>query len=382
MHEVYEKAMIKNNNLIHKNIMKNLLFIIFGLMVLSLLILGFFLKYQIGIIKKNNQKNIVILNQAFPGFNSKIVEHLKEEVDDTKAQIKGLSNYFSTQEKGAEKDYNLSIYFVEDLSKVKQFLKGKAEEKQLKYPELDYKGKLPSEAEAVYSLNQLHGLKEVLSLGMDYGINFKSVLPNTAMDLDNIAEMRLLRSKIEFSCLPQALIEFIIGLYKINPSVFIESLSLTSSDSSLEVNLTLNHVVIEPFIFKGIELLKFNQGEKEITTSSLQDISIKETSFFKILRSNNPFVTVAPPEKEGYQTQPKSGAGGVVFETKPGARYLYKGRGILRLKEVAIIEDTMAKEVFFLGKNEKLDKFILEALSDGEIILKNLDDGQEVILKR
>jgi len=368
----------------NKQTSKNLLFIISGLLSLCLLFSGFFLKFQVNALKKSNQKDTAILNQAFPGFNAKITKRLKEEVGVAKEQIRDMLRYFGAQDQGGQKDYDLSIYFAEELSKAKQFLKGKADTKQLKYPELDYKGKLPTETEAVYFLNQLYGLKEALSLGLDIGINFKSILPEMAKDFDKVAEIRLLRTKIEFSCLPQALIEFIIGLHKAVPHVFIESIALSYSDSTFEVNLVLTHLTIDPSILKTIEPLKFTLAQKPLDSPLLQRISLRQTDCFRILRSNNPFfvAVVAPSQDKLLQVDLKAGTTDMSLQLKPAARYLYKGRGILRLKEVAIIEDTLTKEVIFLGKNERMNELVLKALSDDEVAFKNLDDGGELILKR
>lgn len=368
----------------NKQTSKNLLLIILGFLGLCFLFFGFFLKFQVSAVKKSNQKDKAILNQAFPGFNLKITKRLKGEVGVAKEQIRDMLCYFGAQGQEGQKDYDLSIYFAEELSKAKQFLKGKADTKQLKYPELDYKGKLPTEIEAVYFLNQLYGLKEVLSLGLDSGINFKSILPEMVKDFDKVAIIRLLRTKIEFSCLPQALIEFIIGLHKITPHIFIESIALSSTDSAFEVNLVLTHVTIDPSILKAIEPLKLTSAQKPLDSPLLQSISLRQTDYFRILRGNNPFFVAAAAPSKGklLQADPKAGTTDISPQLKPTVRYLYKGRGILRLKEVAIIEDTLTKEIIFLGKNERVDKLVLKSLSDDEVTFKNLDDGGEIILKR
>jgi hypothetical protein len=64
------------------------------------------------------------------------------------------------------------------------------------------------------------------------------------------------------------------------------------------------------------------------------------------------------------------------------SRFLYKGKAILRAKEVVAIEDVLNLETVFLGQGEKIDNFILREFSNEEAVLENIDNGQKIIIKR
>ena len=128
----------------------NFLFKVLGSVSLCLLILAIFLNQQIQSLKKNNLKNKSILNQALPGFSASAIGVFNHEVGDLEAKLKELSGIFDSTEQWAKKEYDLSIYFVQELDRIKQLLNEKAKQKQLSYPELNFKEKLPTEKESSY----------------------------------------------------------------------------------------------------------------------------------------------------------------------------------------------------------------------------------------
>jgi len=336
-------------------------------------ILGSFLKIQIEVIKKNNSKNTSTLTQVLPGFNSQSPEQLKPEIKNLKVKLAKLYGIFDPKEKWLKKDYDPSIYFVEELGKINQILKTKSVERQVNVPELKFKEKLPLEPEAFYLLSQLYGLKEVISLGMDYNINFKSINPLGIEELSGASGVKLAKSRIELTCPAQSLIEFILQLNEIVPRPCTESFSLKSQDSIFQIILTLNHIVIG---------LAGERAKEEFyaSTEGLKEQSPEtEQSFSRILRSNNPFFV--PAQKE----EPLSGQAQAAVKTekpKQISRFLYRGKATLKSKEVVVIEDTLNQETIFLAQGEKIDNFILNKFSDDEAVLKNLDNGQETIIKR
>lgn len=352
-------------------------FFLLGLTVacLCLLILSWILKGWIENIKKNNLKDQEALNQVLPGFNEDSIENLKKDISGETKRFWNLAVMFDPKDRWFKKDYDLSIYFVEELGRVNQFLKNKAVDKQAAFPELGFKEKLPSEQEAFCLLSQLFGLKELLSLGLDNDINFKVIEPLNIEDVSGFEGMKLAKSRVELTGLAQNLAEFIIQLNEIATRPQVDSIVLKSSDAGFSADLKLSHIVID-------EGWKDKQSELPASTDIKEALPETAQNFIRILRSNNPFFVLTAKEaiaaSSGEQAQtPADGQ-----KDSQLSRFLYRGKAVMKSKEVVVVEDTLNQETVFLGRGERIGNFILKEFSNDSILLTNTDDGQEMIISR
>jgi len=343
-------------------------FIWVGAAIGILLILGWFLNNQVKALKNKNLKNAATLNQDFPGYTNQSLGQFKQETNNLKIKLAKLTGIFDPKEHWFKKDYDLTIQFVEELGKVNQVLQSKAKDKQINYPELGFKEKLPSESEAFYLLSQLYGLKEVVSLGMDYSINFKSITPQGIEEAKGLPGIKMAKSSMELVCPAQSLIEFIIQLNDIIPRPYIESILLKFQDYSFEINLSLSNIIVDT---DWKDLQQYRPLDYKEALSETQQNAIR------ILRSNNPLLLpIAKEAAPGEQALPTTD------KTKQVSRFLYRGKATLSSREVVAIEDALNKETVFLAQGERIDNFIIQEFSDNEAILKNMDDGKEMIIKR
>ncbi|MBI5145315.1 MAG: hypothetical protein HZA27_03910, partial [Candidatus Omnitrophica bacterium] len=191
---------------------KNYLFWINLSAIAGLVILGAFFNLRLGYLKKSIFRNRQLLEQAFPGFSNENLAKFRQEVRNLKIQTLGLIEAFSPQGEWTKKDYDYSIYFVEDLNNTNKFLQEKAKSKQISYSDLGFKDKLPSEADALPMLNQLSGIKEIVNIGLDYNINFNSINPLGIEMPEKQKQIRLARTRMQLSGPKQGLMEFIIQL--------------------------------------------------------------------------------------------------------------------------------------------------------------------------
>lgn len=342
----------------------SLAFIVIGLF---LLILALVLSSCSAKLTKDNLKNLTTLNQVLPGFNVQTLGKLKQELSQLEEHLLALAYLFDPPEKGMRKDYDLSIYFVDELSKTNQFLKLKAINKGMSYPDLGFKETLPDEKEARYLLRQLYALKEVVSRGMDCGINFISITPQPIEDLGILADIKSAKTRIEFTAQAPALIEFIIQVSELVPLDSFESILLKSQDSTFKADMTLSYTVIDT---------DWKTQERHFTPLNIREVFGSQEKFINMLRANNPLSVAVPAET---QEELSVQAGG---QPKKLSRFLYRGKAVLRTKEVAVIEDTLNQETVFLALQEKFGDFILKELQDFQIILKNINTDQEIIIKR
>jgi len=325
-----------------------------------------FLNAKSGVLKKNNEQQEAVLKKTLPDFDQKSVNRLDQDIKDLNARILGLSLVFDPKYKWEKKGYDPSIYFVEELGNIRQALKQKAKEKGVQLPDLGFKERLPSETEAGYLLNQLFGLKEVISLGMDYGVNFKTIEPQPPQEKNEMAGVRSVKSKLSVSCPAQALIEFIIRINEVMPKVGFDSLSLKLSDSNYDIDMVLEHILVDV----NPDIKSDQEAAPEV-----KSFSAGPADAVNVLRSNNPFFIPEAKEepKEKGVEQPKA--------PKPAERFIFRGKATLRSKPVVAIEDTLKQETVFVGKNERISDFILMDFSDNSAVLKNINDNKNLVIK-
>jgi len=326
------------------------------------------LRLQLGRLKLSHQKDAAALQGAVPDFDRASVSRLKKETALLDDKLTGLAAIFDPRYKWIKKDYDLSIYFIEELGNVRQFLKQKSQTKNVSCPELGFKERLPSEQEATYLLSQLYAIKETVSLAMEYGINVKAVTPFGPVDAP-LSGIKLVRSRFEMTCPGEALIEFIVQLNEIVPKVCFSSLSLKSGAGVFEVDVTLEQVMIDTE-------LRPERVEPSAEVQAQAYRSFGDADFVHILRSNNPFFVPEPLAV--------SDAGQVVTGEPPQEkpRFLYRGKARKNARQVVVVEDTLKKETVFLGLEDRVDTFILVDFSDDAIVLKNVDTNQELVIKR
>ena len=335
--------------------------------ILFLLLLTWFLRNRIARLAEENRINLAALKQVMPGFDARTLEKFEQDKSRLEAELLAFAYIYDPPDKEIKNDYDLPIYFVEELGKVKQSLKAKADDKKISYPDLGFKETLPDEKEARYLLKQLYVIKEALNPGMDAGVNFTSVIPQPAEDLGISAGIKLAKIRTEFTASGSALISFLIRLSEIVPLDSVEHILIKAQDSTLKTDMTLSYFVIEAdwkdktmtFIPLNIKEI-FSQDEKAISS----------------LRANNPFAMYGAQEPKGLPSQASA------EQSKESPRFLYQGKAVLKSKEVAVIEDTLNQETIFLAEGERTGDFTLKELKELQIILKNINSGQETIVKR
>ncbi|MFH1457802.1 MAG: hypothetical protein ABIG31_01380 [Candidatus Omnitrophota bacterium] len=344
-------------------------FIVVSLVIICLLLAFLFMLARLKILKGKSSKNIAMLEEVLPGFNEQSLEQFKRQIQSLKMRLVRLAAVLDPKDRWLKKDYDLTIHFVEELGSINAFLRSKAIEKKTNFPDIVFKEKLPSEREAFYLLSQLYGIKEVVSLAIDYNITIKSITPLGIEDVKGVSGLKVTKSNVELACPATGLIEFIIELNDILPKPFIEAVSLKSEDSIFDVNVTISNIVID--------LPWKDQEEFKITGSDAKgDLSPQDQDSIRTLRNSNPFFIpqVVEPVTENSPA--------VKTEPAPGPRFLFRGKARLKSKEVLVIEDTLKKETTFLSLGDRIGNFILKEFSGDQAVLENTQEGKIIIIKQ
>lgn len=336
---------------------------------LLLLIPAALLSGRIALLTKDNLKAQAALNQIFPGLNMQALELFKKETNQLlETKLLPLVYILDPEDKAIKEDYDPAIYFVDELDKINQSLRMKASAKKVNYTDLGFKEKLPEEKEARPLLKQLYGLQEIVAKGIDSGVNFVSITPEAQEDIAGLPDVKIMKSRLELTAPAVSLLEFIIQIGEATPLFFIESLLLKSQDSILKAEMTVSQNFIDTdWKDKGIPFNPLNR----------KDMFLAEDRSINTLRASNLFSVPKAEASTG-----SSQAALPAQEAKQSARFLFRGKAMLKAKEVAVVEDTLSKRTVFLAVEEKIGDFILKELKEQEIILKNRINGQEIRVKR
>jgi len=335
--------------------------------ILFLLLLTWFLRNRIAHLMEENRINLAALKQVVPGFDERTLEKFEQDKSRLEAELLAFAYVYDPPDKEIKKDYDLPIYFVEELGKAKQSLKAKADDKKISYPDLGFKETLPDEKEARYLLKQLYVIKEALNLGMEAGVNFISVIPQPVEDLGISAGIKLAKIRAEFTASGSALINFLIRLSETVPLDSVEHILIKAQDSTLKADMTLSYLAIEA---------DWKDKIMTFTPLNIKEIFSQEEKTISSLRANNPFGMYRAQEPKGLPAQAP------VEQSKDSPRFLYLGKAVLKSKEAAVIEDTLNQETVFLTVGERTGDFMVKELNELQIILKNTNSGQETIIKR
>jgi hypothetical protein len=328
------------------------------------------LRGRLSALVKASLKQRALLAQALPNFTERSAVLLAKEVLTRKEQLAGSISLFDPKDAWLKKDYDLSIYFVEELSKANQALASEALAKGISFPELGFKEKLPQEEEAAILLSQLFGIKRVAQLGIEQGMRFKSIIPLGADPVPGLSAIRAAATRIELTAPSQSLIEFIIQLQEVIPKACVVSLSVKSAGQFFDIDLSLANIIVD-MSSEQLQMLAAFPKPKAVSLDAHQQV------FARALRSSNPFFVPPPVEVLAVE-----GDSAKQQQLKPARRYIYNGTAVLRAKSVVIIEDTLRNETLFVGKDEKLGDFIVDSFDSESAALRNSLDHKELILKR
>lgn len=335
--------------------------------VLFLLVLAGILRGRIAHVTEENLRNLGMLNQVSSGFNDQTLDAFKQNIDQLEAGLLTFIYALDPPDKEIRKDYDLPIYFVDDLSKVKQSLKAKSAEKKVTYPEFGFKESLPDEKEAKYLIEQLSVIKDIVDKGMDEGINFSVVSPLPAEDLGISPGVKLAKTRLEFTASAAALINFLIQESDAVPLYPVDYILVKSQDSFFKADMTVSHIVIEA---------DWRNKSLTLTPLNLKEVFSQDERVISSLRANNPLsgalMRQAPAESKKAPAE----------ESKQAPRFLYQGKAVLRSKEVAVVEDTLNQETLFLAPGDRVGDFALQELDEAQITLKSINTGQQMVIKR
>jgi hypothetical protein len=277
---------------------------------------------------------------------------------------------FDPKDRTGNPEYDPSIRFVEELDKANQQINQKSQDLKLSAPDLGFKGKLSSQKDAFYAINQLYSLKELVILGLERDVVFKSIVP-LPVEKSESAGIRVAKSRLELLCPMEAVTEFFLALNTIAPRACVEAFLIKSTKKNFDIDLDLQNIVID---------LDWMQKEKIAQVADMPKVTPPPTDISKLLLENSPFRTAALDGENTKKT--KTAAETKPVEINPAARFFYRGKARLKSKEVVVIEDTLKKQTQFVELNGIIDSFSLKSFTESEAFFTNLKDGKELMLKR
>lgn len=307
--------------------------------------------------------NEALLNEALPGFSENKVVELRAKVAGRAQQVAALTGLFDPRDKWTRADYDMSILFAEALNSANTELKNLAQEKQTRFSGLMFTDKLPSETDASLLLGQLYAMRLVAFLALDLGADVLLAKPLPMEKEEKPRPARAVSAEFELTFPHATVTDFFIRMNGLVPKLCGSVMKARVDEKGVYVSLRYATYHVDTPDVKG----GANAGRVGVPDESYpQGIEAAVSS----LRSKSPFAVPVKPVVAVIEEAPAA------EETKPVQRFFYKGRAVLRKKNVAVLEDTLRGETLFLSTGDTFDAFRLKEFSDTEAVL----EGSEHLL--
>jgi hypothetical protein len=307
------------------------------------------------------------LDDALGAFSEKKVVDLRAAVSSSAVRLAALGALFDPRAKWTRSNYDMSILFAEELNRSSTELKALADSRQTDFSGFSFTDKLPSESDAALLLGQLYAMRSVAELAVASGADVSLAKPLPPTKESALPDTREVPAEMELAFPHATVMDFLIRMNGIVPKLCSQALKVRVEPESVYVSLKYSTLSVSLSDIQGID--------GKITVAQVPDESYPAgiDTAVSLLRSKSPFLI--PVKQTGVEedvTQPPE-------EEKPAQRFFYKGRALLRTKQVAVIEDAMRKETLFLSVGDRFDNFRLKNFSETEVILEGSDNFLTVI---
>ena len=328
------------------------------------------LNARIASLEKTIAHNEALLSSSVPNYNASSKELLLGQTKALRGQLAELAFVFNPKQRWAKKEQDISILFVEDLAKVNQRLKQKAQARQVQFPGLGFPEKLPSETEAIALLSQLHGLEELLQSAIELGISVVSVKP-MGIAKDETLPYDSAKTQVELSCPKEVLVEFLITLHTLIPEPCIDSLQVQTEGAEYSLTLAFHTLLVN---------VRAGDAATGVTGSGvIKQSNERLGNSIGMLHSKNPFYVSAAKQAAG---EGPGTADEKKLRQKAVPRFYYRGQVLLKGRNAVAIEDTLNKETVFLGLHDQYGTFRVAAFSRDEVILESVADQSKTVIKK
>ncbi|MDD4909311.1 MAG: hypothetical protein PHR44_01335 [Candidatus Omnitrophica bacterium] len=326
----------------------------------------FFLSYKIKMIAEDKAAVAASISKDYRDIDEAALADMQKKTGLMWQRLLGLTEMFDPAQEGRKEGYEASLYFVEQLQSIEKSLKLKAENKKLLFQGLGFNEDLPSEKDSVFYLKQMDALRSAVELGLDSNISFGPVMPQGIDQKDESLGFLRLLARAEFTAAPSDLVEYINEIRDTAPLLVITSLKAEEKDGRMQASM----------LFERLHCGQDWRDRKLEKPLSRAEAVEKADDYLKILRGVNPFFQ---DQKKEEPAAPAGAAGGAELKKE---RLIFKGSAVFRDRPVAVIEDTLSKETFFIAEGQSIATFKLLSFSSDSATLTAIDSGKEIVLQR
>lgn len=300
-------------------------------------------------------------SQLKASVSQKAIDELEDEVLGLQGRLAGLSEVFDIVLVQEEPILDESIVFAQKLDVIRKQLLIKAELRGGPAPMIEVPQKLPSKEKASFFIRHIEELERVVDLGIKAGLDFTLVkIPGSVTE----GEADKLQVELRFVGQGPAVSQYLLLLTEFIPLLSIEEFS-SGEDGPLSYRMKIVKKVLgERSLDLKNPLAQAHDYSPELSLSMGAKEMFLNSDIFKVIERTT---VAAKPAK---------------VTAKKAQRFFYRGKGKLRGREVAAVEDTTKNDVFFLTLGARIDDFELVSFEEGNAVLINLNTEERLTLKR
>ncbi|MBN2119754.1 MAG: hypothetical protein JW734_01685 [Candidatus Omnitrophica bacterium] len=291
-----------------------------------------------------------------------LLERLKVDTRKLEGKLMGLVDMFDTISSEDKTVFDGAIVFARKLDGIEKKLLLKTEIKGLLPPQIEVPKVLPSKEDAPYFIRNMEVLEKAVDLGLKAGLDFTFVEIPTPTQQDN----KSLAIELRFRAEALNVAQYVLLLTEFLPLLSIEKMEL-SRQESFTYNMKVTKLMVDSRVLSSISDAAMPKDYRNyvIVSGDLKE-KFLQNKIFKKMQTHQVISAKTPQDAPKIATQ----------------RFFYRGMGSLKGEAVAAVEDTVKNKVFFLSLGEKIEDFEVKGFQENRLILKNIKNQKELILKR
>jgi hypothetical protein len=315
--------------------------------------------------KKQTAASLSLLSSVPKDFDA---DAERKARDAFAAEINGALRAQGYFYKSAAAEKDKRIYYAEKVSGLEKRLRKKAEELNIRYPEVYLPKNLPSEQDADVFIKQLESAEAIVDAGLSVGVRFKELRVSGERKGDKKAEA--LSISASFETVGNAMASFLYEVVRREPLLTISALKIVRTKKGLAGDLT-----VDEFNY-GKELFAAFVPKEERAADLRERFRVSEKQKDDLFAAT--FLTVpeeiAAVMQEDIDDEP--------VEAAEKKTLLYKGVAKKKGQPCAVIEDTVKDSIAFLLPGEKSGSVKLVSFTEDEAVIDDVAKGTQETLKR
>lgn len=303
------------------------------------------------------------------------IERLRSEKEAVTSDVNGMLKILGFTDVKKINAADKRIYYAEKVSGLEKRLRKKAEELKVVPPDIRLPKNLPSEEKAESFIRQLETIERIVDKGLESGVNFSEIRvleELNAIKKDEKQKEKIfdkVKIQISFTSSQDNLGKYLLNINETVPLINIEKFKVVKNDGNTQATLQLSKYVFSESLDEQLSI------DSDVVKSFDEYTKISNTERRRFMSTD---FLMGKREIEISSSDERA----IVKIKEEKTTIVFKGIAVLRGKKVALIEDVLLDEIFFMTTGELINGYKMISFDEGKAIFKSINNNEEKIFKR